>query len=203
MDYDSEQVSNKFLDHELIEALAQVNFQLAHSETLPHPCGNILQSSGLKKITLASAARTPWHQASLASTYKAQHFASMHSLGLAADLEMKGQPFDVSRRASDPNVQACYEALRELLNSCGLCFSEPQNLDANHVELLRYSRKSPTFNKSAWRQKNLNWWTGLRDDLQLKLSNGQPYKDINPSRNDERVLERLLLDIQKEIESLE
>jgi hypothetical protein len=190
--FDSEQVSNKFLDPEMIAALEQLNTRLAQSETLPSPWQEAFERGQLKVITIASAARTPWHQHALSSQYKASAFSSMHSLGLAVDLEMNGKPFDIVRRADDPSVQACYSALVELMAECGLFFSEPIAVDANHVELMRYSRKSACFDESAWRDKNRDWWVGAVRYLEA----------IKSSRYEHRQIERLRGDIEKKLDGL-
>lgn len=199
LDIDSEQVSNKYMDPELLCALQKVNELLAQPQSLSPELQKILSSASLNKITLASAARTPWHQASLSTTYKAKAFSSMHSIGCAADLVMKGQPFDVARRGNEAEVQACYHALGEVLKSCGLIFSEPQAVDANHVELMRYSRKSTAFDEAAWRQKNLAWWLGLQSFLQAQ----DETRASRISSQQARTYQRLLADIELEIRLLE
>jgi hypothetical protein len=154
--FDSEQVSNKHLDPEMIAALEIVNERLAHPELLKPEHRYIFNQSGLSKITIASASRSAWHQSKLSSSYKAGDLGSMHLLGLAVDLEMNDKPFDVKRRGHEPQVRSCYLALSELLISCGLVFSESVKKDPNHIELLKYCRKiaHPSFDEKGWLAKN-------------------------------------------------
>jgi hypothetical protein len=154
--FDSSQVGNKHLDPEMISAIEAVNIDLSEPERLSVEHRKIFKASHLNTITIASAARSPWHQSRLGASYKANMLSSMHLLGLAVDLEMKGKPFDVKRRGDDPQVQECYRALSELLIKHGLVFSEPVDKDPNHVELLKYSRKTqhPSFDLEAWKRKN-------------------------------------------------
>ena len=63
---------------------------------------------------------------------------------------MKGRSFDVKSHPNDPQTLRNYKTLEFVLNRAGLVFSEPMDKDANHVELYRYCKKNPN-----WDRENL------------------------------------------------
>jgi len=196
--YDSEQVSNKHLDPRMIAAIEHLNQLLGDPSSLPPELGDPLAKAGLNKITLASASRSPAHQASLKGEYLASPFGSGHLMGLAIDLEMKGKPFDVKRQGDDPEIKKVYKALGETLKLAGLFFSEPVKHDPNHVELLRWSRKSnhPDFDFVAWKEQSLRFLRAL----ERRLSRLE--RDL-PRGKEQRHLQRQLVDLEKRFDELE
>ena len=195
--FDSHQVSNKHLDPRMIDALEKLNRLLDDPSSLPDKTEATLKKSGLKKVTIASASRSPSHQASLGSSYRAAPFNSNHLLGMAVDLEMKGKPFDIKRRGKEPQVIETYEALKETMAIAGLYFSEPVKKDPNHVELLAWSRKSdhPSYDFDAWKSNSLNFMSTMERRMDRILRN-------MPKSVKKRQLERQLLDLEKRIDVL-
>lgn len=158
--FDSDQISNKTLDPEMFRAILTTNHILSEPEKHAPFLKDRIHELGIRKITLASAARSAYLQDRLSVSYKASYLKSFHLLGLAVDLEMKGKSFDIKSHPHDAQTKRNYETLTMVLNLAGLVFSEPVELDPNHVELYKYCRK-----------KNPNWdREGLSYKYKLFLS---------------------------------
>jgi len=154
--FNSPQASNKYLDPEMILALERVNLILSQPEKFAPQMVNMIKESGINKISLASASRSPMQQYYLSSRYKANFMDSFHMLGLAVDLEMEGTPFDVKHNPQEAKMMANYHLLGLVIEKAGLVFSEPMDKDPNHVELFRYCRKkNSSFDQRVLLEKEL------------------------------------------------
>jgi len=157
-EFDSNQVSNKTLDLEMIQALWTANLILAQPKKCSPTLAGRIKRLGLERITIASASRSPYLQARLKNDYKAGYLQSVHLLGLAVDLEMKGTSFDIKSYPNDAMMRFNYETLEMVLNMAGLVFSEPKDRDPNHVELFRYcKKKNPNWDESELLKKNITF----------------------------------------------
>ena len=117
-------------------------------------------------------------------------------LGLAVDLEMKGKSFDIKIHPNDPQVNKNYATLSMVLAMCGLIFSEPKELDANHVELYKYcKKKNPNYDRFGLEKKRKLF---LKDMLKLSLR-----KISEPTKADDGIEWRMIhLDVQKQLNLL-
>jgi hypothetical protein len=136
--FDSEQVSNKHLDPLIIDAMNNANAIIKNPEIHYPEIASQISDMNIKKITIASASRSPMLQFRLSAKYKAKYLSSFHLLGLAVDLEMRGKSFDFR---DDPKQLKHYHTLEKVLNKAGMVFSEPKEKDPNHVELYRFCLK--------------------------------------------------------------
>lgn len=200
--YDSEQVSNKHLDAEFVVAMDKLNELLSHPEQASPDLREDLRSLGMQKVQLASASRSPWHQASLVRSYKASYLDSFHLLGLAGDMVMKGTPVDVYR-SKDQRTLLRYKSLARALKSCGLVFSEPIDKDPNHIELFKYSK----LNKNA-RSHHASLWTKEKNLMvAFKKSLLKDHGNFLFRSSHERLMHRrrimLLLDLDRRLSELE
>jgi len=195
--FDSNQVSNKHLDPKMVVAIEKLNQILANPSKLPKNAQLALKKANLKKVTLASASRSPLHQFRIGGQYKASPFASNHLLGMAVDLEMKGKPFDIKRRAHEEDVKKAYEALKLAMNQAGLFFSEPVHKDPNHIELLAWSRKShhSSFDFKSWKSNALKFM------ISMKRRMATIEKSL-PRGPQKRFHQRQLLDLEKRIDEI-
>lgn len=195
--FDSEQVSNKTLDPEMIHAIHQVNVILSKPRIYAPFLSDRIKELAIEKITIASAARSAYLQDRLSSSYKAAYLSSFHLLGLAVDLEMKDKSFDIKSHPDDPQIKRNYETLSMVLNLAGLVFSEPVHLDPNHVELFKYcKKKNPNYDKNGLRQKQFLFLSKMRALCAEKLEVSQQSEDgIN--------WQRLWEDLDREIKKSE
>ncbi len=131
-------IQNKHLDAEMIEALNKANDIFKNPVKFYPEIAAEIKAMQIDKITIASAARSPMLQYRLTAKNKAPYLKSFHMLGLAVDLEMKGKIFDFRE---DPKQLKHYHTLEKILNKSGLVFSEPKEVDPNHVELFKYCLK--------------------------------------------------------------
>jgi hypothetical protein len=166
-EFDSNQVSNKYLDPEMISALQYANSIIANPDKLMSEIAPEIKALGLNKITIASASRSPWFQYRLSSKYKAKYLNSFHMLGLAVDLEMKGKSFDFRE---NPAKLKNYYTLEKVLNKAGMVFSEPKEVDANHVELFKYcKKKNPNYKKFELQKKEQHLIACFISQIEAKL----------------------------------
>lgn len=195
--FDSDQVSNKHLDSRMVKALDHLNQLLSNPSELPKKVREPLIRGKLNVITIASASRSPLHQASLGKRYRAKAFHSNHLLGLAVDLEMNGKPFDIKRRGKEQEVKEVYEALKQVMAMAGLFFSEPPQVDPNHVELLEWSRKSdhPSFDFEEWKKSSLFFYEKLENRMKKLM-------ESHPRGLEKRLLERQMIDLGKRIDEI-
>ena len=189
-DFDSKQVSNKHLDLEMVQALNKVNEIFKEpAKYYPQFLAQI-KATGIKKITIASAARSPMLQYRLTAKNKAPYLQSFHMLGLAIDLEMKGKNFDFRENS---NYLKHYLTLEKVLKKAGLVFSEPRSVDPNHVELYKYCfKKNPNADITTLEIKEQKV---LKDFISLV-----EYKIESKKKSQNKLhYKRLLTDLNKEL----
>lgn len=188
MSFDSKQVSNKFLDREMIHALIHCNNILANPKHYYPELETEIKAIGINKITIASASRSPKHQFLLNADYKASYLKSFHLLGLAVDLEMRGKPFDFRENTEN---QKHYDTLEKVLRKAGLVFSEPKDKDPNHVELYKYCKKK---NNSISETELYAKEASFLEKLYQRLMQENSYDSITKKQRN-----RLIQDIENQL----
>jgi hypothetical protein len=154
----------------MIHAILQVNVILSDPGRYAPFLKTRIEELGIDKITIASAARSAYLQERLSSRYKASYLNSFHLLGLAVDLEMNGKSFDIKSYPNHPQVLRNYETLSMVIGLAGLVFSEPKELDPNHVELYKYcKKKNSNYDLNGLREKQLLFLTKMRELCSKKL----------------------------------
>lgn len=191
MGFDSSQVSNKYLDQEMVNALEKVQAMLDTPSKFSKGIADDVKLLGITTLQIASASRSPKHQFLLQSMYKASYLKSFHTLGLAVDLKMRGEPFDFRMKYEKGVRMERYQALERILFKAGLVFSEPIEKDPNHVELFRYCyKKNHEADLAALKKKETEFFH------QFKIVVREKMNALAKKRNKNyRLMKRLYLDL--------
>lgn len=184
--YDSPQVSNKYLQPEMVEALDS----LVENEEAE------LRRIGLWPFKLASAARTPLQQLDTKNQnpVAAGMFSSGHVFGAAVDIAVVGTTYDKDRHWPD---------LQRVLAKHGLDL--PANLkvkDPNHVFLRKFQTDKVYANKNMLKMlQRYNTELVFERNYQLTLTErlDKEGKDLNEKT---KVLNSFIADAQKKTEDL-